>query len=261
MKKTVLNQTRAAAFAAFASLGLVSLSAHADVDQFGVYGENKSQESPQTMAVELRLGQYLPQVDDEFEGGAHPFRDHFGGKNRWLVGLELDWQLLRLKGIGSLGPGVGVGYTTMKSKDFHDPASEEQREVAAEGSTLKVLPMYGVAVLRIDALHERTPVPLAFYGKAGIGYAMWWANYADSLDIASGSKANDTSWGTNWALGASLLLDALDRRAANNMDATNGINNSFVFIEWYNSNLNGFGNSSTMQVGDSTWMAGLAFEL
>src|SRR5690606_5011868 len=60
---------------------------------------------------------------------------------------------------------------------------------------------------------------------------------------------------------ASFLLDALDRRAANNMDATNGINNSLVFIEWYNSNLDGFGSSNKMQIGDSTWMAGLAFEL
>lgn len=260
MKTTVLNQTCVSALAAGA-LCFVSLPAHADVDQFGAYGDSKSQESPQTMAVELRIGQYLPQVDDEFAGGAHPFRDHFGGKNRWLVGVELDWQLLRIPGIGSLGPGVGVGYTTMKSKDFHDPASDDTREEAAEGSTLKILPMYGVAVLRIDALHERTPIPLAFHGKAGIGYGMWWANYAESLDVANGSKANDTSWGTNWALGASLLLDALDQRAANNMDASNGINNSFVFIEWYNSNLDGFGSSNKMQIGDSTWIAGLAFEM
>jgi len=260
MKKTVLNQTRVSALVAGVSC-LVSLPARADVDHFGAYGDAKSQESSRSMAVELRIGQYLPQVDDEFGGGAHPFRDHFGGKNRWLVGLELDWQLLRFKGIGSLGPGVGIGYTSMKSRDFYDPAGEPSREQASEGSTLKILPMYGVAVLRIDALHERTPVPLGFYGKAGVGYGVWWASYAESLDVANGSKANDTSWGTHWALGASFLLDALDRRAANNMDATNGINNSLVFIEWYNSNLDGFGSSNKMQIGDSTWMAGLAFEL
>lgn len=260
MKKTVLNHIRVRAFAASA-LCLVSLPAYADVDYFGPYGAAKSQESARSMAVELRLGQYLPQVDEEFAGGAQPFRDHFGGKNRWLVGLELDWQLFRIDGIGSLGPGVGVGYTSLKSRDFHDPASAPSREQASEGSTLKILPMYGVAVVRIDALHQRTPIPLAFYGKAGVGYGIWWANYADSLDAVNGSKANDTSWGTHWALGASLLLDALDRRAANNMDATNGINNSFVFVEWYNSNLDGFGSSNKMQIGDSTWMAGLAFEL
>lgn len=260
MKKTVLNRTAVSALTVSA-FGLVSLPAHADVDHFGVYGDSKSQESPRSMAVELRIGQYLPQVDDEFAGGARPFQDHFGGKKRWLVGVELDWQLLRLDGIGSLGPGVGIGYTMMTSKDFHDPASEANREEAAEGSSLKVIPMYGVAVLRIDALHERTPIPLAFFGKAGIGYGVWWANYADSLDVAQGSKANDTSWGTNWAIGASLLLDALDRRSANNMDATNGINNSFVFIEWYNSSLDGFGSSNKMQIGDRTWIAGLAFEM
>ena len=258
MKKTALIQTGFASLA-LATVSSVSLTSRADVDQFGVYGDTQLTSSPQTMAVELRLGQYLPQVDDEFGGGATPFKDHFGGKSRWMLGLELDWQLLRLERIGSLGPGIGFGYTSLESKDYHDPPGGD-REVAAEGSTLKILPLYAVAVLRIDALAEQTPVPLSFYGKGGFSYAYWWASYAEGLDVVEGTKANDTSWGTNWALGVSLLLDALDRRAANNMDASNGINNSYVFLEWYNSDLSGLG-SNTMQVGDNTWMAGLAFEL
>lgn len=260
MKKTVSNLTCVSTLVASA-VCLVSVPSWAEVDQFGYYGDNKLSESPQTMAFELRIGQYLPQVDDEFGGGAHPFRDHFGGKKRWMLGVELDWQLLRLKGIGSLGPGVGIGYTSLKSKDYYDPSTDTTREQAAEGSTLKILPMWGVAVVRIDALHERTPIPLAFYGKAGVAYGMWWATYADALDIAGGAKSNDTSWGTTWSLGASLLLDALDRRSANNMDASNGINNSYLFIEWTNSDYTGFGSSSTMQIGDSTWTAGLTFEM
>ncbi len=138
---------------------LVAPSVRADVDEFGQYGDVKRQESPQNMAVEIRLGPYLPDVDSEFGNGSQPFTDHFGKKNRWMLGLELDWQLLKLDRIGSLGPGVGFGYTTMESKDFHDPADDSDRDEAAEGSTLKVLPFYGVAVLRIDALAKRTPCP------------------------------------------------------------------------------------------------------
>jgi hypothetical protein len=234
----------------------------AEVDEFGQYGDVKRQESPQNMAVEIRLGPYLPDVDSEFGNGSQPFTDHFGKKDRWMLGLELDWQLLKLDRIGSLGPGVGFGYTMMESTDYHDPADESDRDEAATGSTLKVLPFYAVAVVRIDALAKRTPVPVAFFGKAGIGYGMWWANYATSVDTADdGTKAKDTSWGTHWTLGAAFLLDSLDPRAANNMDATNGINNSYIFVEWYNSDLSGLGSKSTMQIGDSTWMAGLALEM
>jgi hypothetical protein len=259
MKKIVPNKTFLAVFAFGVASSMTRVS-HADVDYFGAYGDAKTQTSPQTMAVELRVGRYLPNVDDEFGGGATPFEDHFGRKQRWMVGMELDWQLLQMEGIGSLGPGVGFGYTALTSRDFHDAPGSSNREEAAEGSSLKILPLYAVAVLRIDALAQRTPVPLAFYGKGGLSYAYWWATYSQGLDRVEGTKASDTSWGTTWALGVSLLLDALDRRAANNMDATNGINNSYVFLEWYNSDLSGFG-SNKMQVGDSTWMAGLAFEL
>jgi hypothetical protein len=241
---------QACVVAGLASSLLVAPSLRAEVDEFGQYGELKRQESPQNMAVEIRLGPYLPDVDSEFGNGSQPFTDHFGTKDRWMLGLELDWQLLKLDRIGSLGPGVGFG------------AGDGERAEAAEGSTLKVMPFYGVAVVRIDALAKRTPVPLAFFGKAGVGYGMWWASYAASVDTADdGSKAKDTSWGTHWALGAAFLLDALDPRSANNMDATNGVNNSYLFIEWYNSDLSGLGSKSTMQIGDSTWMAGLALEL
>jgi hypothetical protein len=259
-QSTLLRQ--ACVVPGLASVLLVAPSLRAEVDEFGQYGEMKRQESPQNMAVEIRLGPYLPDVDSEFGNGSQPFTDHFGTKDRWMLGLELDWQLLKLDRIGSLGPGVGFGYTTMESTDYHDPAGDDDRDEAAEGSTLKVMPFYGVAVLRIDALAKRTPVPLMFFGKAGVGYGMWWASYASSVDTADdGSKAKDTSWGTHWTLGAAFLLDALDPRSANNMDATNGINNSYVFVEWYNSDLSGLGSKSTMQIGDSTWIAGLALEM
>lgn len=232
------------------------------IDEFGAFGPAQKQESPQSLAVEVRVGGYLPNVDDEFGSGSAPFADHFGTDNRWLIGLELDWQLLRIDGIGSLGPGVGVGFTSLSSEDYHDPPGTEDREPAAEGSSLTILPFYGVGVLRIDALAQRTPVPLAFFAKAGLGYAMWWASYADGIDSADdGSAASDTAWGTHWALGAAFLLDVLDRKAANNMDASNGVNNSYVFVEWYNSSLDGFGAADVMQVGDSTWMAGLMLEM
>jgi hypothetical protein len=58
-----------------------------------------------------------------------------------------------------------------------------------------------------------------------------------------------------------LLLDFFDPRAAREADNSVGINNSYLFTEWYYSDLSGFGSSNRMQVGTSTWVLGLALEI
>jgi hypothetical protein len=57
-----------------------------------------------------------------------------------------------------------------------------------------------------------------------------------------------------------LLLDFFDPDAALEVDNSVGVNNSYFFIEWYVSKLDGF-DGSKMQVGTNTWMLGLALEI
>lgn len=227
------------------------------VDEFGPYGgleRGAERESDQNVAVEVRFGPYLPNVDDEFDG-ATPFEDTFGDKNRYLVGLEVDWQALRIPKFGTLGPGIGWGYTTMSAKAFRLDGSR-----ADESTSLTLMPMYVVGVLRVDVLARETPVPLVPYAKAGVGYALWWANNADGTSSVGGERGRSASYGVQYALGGMLLLDFFDRDSAIQMDAATGINNSYFFIEWYRSFLDGFGGDQ-MQVGTNTWMLGLAFEI
>lgn len=229
------------------------------VDEFGAFGYDQlPRETPQDFAFELRFGPYRPNIDDEFAGAETPFELHFGGDTRWSVGFELDWQLLRIPYVGTLGPGFGAAFTRGSLVSFLEDGSV----ASSQETQLNLIPMYGVAVLRIDPLIRYTPVPLAFSAKAGIGYAMWWISGDEGVvrDDA-GYRAEDTSWGTQLALGVQLHLNPFDRSSAHALDTTYGINHSYLFIEWYRSDLDGFGSGRDMQVGTSSWIAGITLEM
>lgn len=226
------------------------------VDEMGAYGgkeERGQYESEQNAAFELRFGPYRPLVDEGL--GAKPFERTFGDDNRYLFGFEVDWQILRIPMVGTLGPGVGWGYTRFKDEALLADGSGR----SAQATTLSIMPMYLVGVLRVDVLARNTVIPLVPYAKAGFGYALWWAGdgdgaaYNDNGDVGRGS-----SYGFQFALGGMLMLDFLDRDSAVQMDATTGVNNSYFFLEWYRADL---GTNERMNVGTNTWMLGFAFEI
>ncbi len=237
-------------------LGTTTPATAQGVDEFGPYGglEDSSRlQSPQHMAVELRVGPYFPRIDDSTSGT--PYADIFGDKQRFLVGAEFDYQVLRIPAVGSLGPGVGIGTFSAKAKaplaDGSGASGEETR--------LRVLPAHLVAVLRVDVLAQRTKVPLAAYAKGGLGYALWWARGEQHLERADGVVGKGSSYGYHLAVGGMFLLDSLDRNSALEMDATTGINSVYAFGEFVTTSLDGFG-SDRLNVGATTWMAGIVLE-
>jgi hypothetical protein len=253
----------ALALAVLGSAFGVLWSARADaqgVDEFGAYGGLEragAAESPQHAALELRFGRYVPQVDSEFGATATPFEDTFGGDSRYLIGLEVDWQALRIASVGTLGPGFGWGYTKA-SADAPIAATTERSD---QRTTLTVMPMYLVGVFRADVLARETPIPLVGYVKGGLGYALWWVSGPDRLARDDdGVVGKGSSYGPQFALGGMLLLDFMDEESAIELDNATGMNNSYFFVEWYVSDLDCFG-GDCMQVGANTWMLGLALEI
>src|SRR5690349_18627432 len=105
-------------------LGLFPTNARAQgVDEFGRYGprkENYFGESPQHVAVEIRVGRYKPSIDDEFASSAPypPYQTMFGDDNRYSIGLEVDWQAIRIPYLGTFGPGFGISYTKITANSF-----------------------------------------------------------------------------------------------------------------------------------------------
>ena len=252
------------ALALFTGVGCFAIARAAlaqGVDDLGPYGYDENTfASPQHAALELRFGRYLPDVDSEFDSsGQTPFADHFGKKNRYLLGMELDWQAFRIPHLGTLGPAVGWGLTKLAGKNFLE-ADGETLVAPGQVSTLTIMPMYAVAVLRADIISRETPVPLAPYAKFGFGYALWWIDDGTKLERNAGVTAKDVSFGLHGALGVALLLDPFEPVAAADLDATSGINNSYVFVEWTVSDLDGFGGDQ-MQVGTNTWTLGLTLEM
>jgi hypothetical protein len=245
------------AFAALAVFSSLAGGARAQqVDEYGIYHERErgaNVESPQHAAFEIRFGRYVPNIDDEFSG-ATPYETTFGGKDRYVFGLEADWQMLRIPYLGTLGPGLGIGYTHFSAPAFVTGTGER----AGENTGLMVIPMYLLGVLRADVVARETPVPFVPYVKLGLGSAIWRITNGGGTARADNLAGSGISWGPQFALGGMLLLDFFDKDSAKNLDNEVGINNSYFFMEWAVSKL-GAGNQ--LEVGTSTWALGLAFEI
>ncbi|MEO8183524.1 MAG: MXAN_2562 family outer membrane beta-barrel protein [Deltaproteobacteria bacterium] len=215
------------------------------------------------MAFELRFGPYAPRID---EGTDTPIREQiFGDKTRYQFGFEIDGQLWRAPHVGTLGVGLGWSYTRLSGLNLPENAPDAPILDAkiTQKSSLNIMPLYVVGVLRVDVLAKELHVPLVGYGKFGLGYALWWVN--DGLGTARACDANgenctrgrDTSVGTQAALGAMFLLDWLQPSSGAELDNAMGINNSYLFLEWSVSNFGG----DQMNVGTNTWVTGLAVEM
>jgi hypothetical protein len=221
-------------------------------DELGSFQHHTEHESEQTSAIEARMGPYRPDVDDAVAGT--PFDDIFG-KTRYAVGLEYDWQLLRIPAVGTLGPGVGASYVRYSAKA--PLASTGER--SGQDTRLWILPVWGVGVLRVDTLARNFKIPLVPYGKLGLVYALWNCSTGGNRCRSSdGTLGRGTETGYMYAAGLMLLLDWLDPASAKEMDNSVGVNNSYFFGEFWGSDVNSFGDG--MQVGTKSWTLGLAFE-
>ena len=248
-----------AALTTTACILLPSLAAHAQgVDEFGGYGQRRGvqSESKQQAAFELRMGRYVPEVDGQVTGS--PFGDTFGSSNRYIFGAEVDWQVLRIPHFGTLAPGFGWGYTKFTAKAPFANGSGP----SATSTRLAIMPMYLVGVARADVIAKDFKVPLVPYAKLGIGYGLWWSSDGQrSATAPDGKQGRGASYGLTYALGAMFLLDVLDEDDAISADGIVGINNSYIFAEWFRPQLDGFGSNKVLDIGSSSWLLGIALEM
>ncbi len=244
---------RLAACGAFAAFVLFAGESRAF--EFGTPEQAHPFRSPQNFAFELRFTPYKPQVDDEPGLTSRPFEQTFGTNPRLGIGLELDWQTYRIPHVGTIGPGLGVGLVTM-SRNVETISGRASRDETA----LTIYPFTAVAVLRGDVLWRELGFPIVPYAKAGLGLGLWRASNTLGTSEANGVKGKGASWGTDIALGASFVLDSIDRGASVNMDNATGINSTSVFFEYYWLSLDGLAQSHALYVGTATWAMGLAFE-
>lgn len=210
--------------------------------------------SPQFAALELRLGPYRPNVDDEF-GSATPFADVFGTGSSVHVALEFDWQVLRIPYFGSLGPGVSAGYVHYGAEAFFADGSGR----SMQKTSLWIVPLSAVGVLRIDVLAHELGIPLVPYGKFGINYSLWQSRDAGKTSKDSqGVSGFGGEWGLQAQLGLMLHLNFFSSQMTLDLDNATGVNHAYLFIEWLKSDL--YQLTDGLQTGTSTWVTGLTLE-
>lgn len=220
---------------------------------------HRKYESPQHFAVEVRFAPYWPNIDSEPAlGGKRPYHDTFGDHPwaRLLAAVEFDWQALRIPHIGTIGPGLSVGYTSMSAAALKIDGTC----CSPANTNLEIFPFYGVAVLRVDALMRDLRIPLVPYAKAGVGVGIWrtWDDGGGTSTV-SGVTGNGLSIGPHLAGGIALQLDVFDPRAARMLDEATGINHTYFYAEGLWSGLGELGGNQ-LRVGTTTWVLGLALE-
>jgi hypothetical protein len=237
----------------------VPLTARAD-DESGVLdSRHRKFESPQRWALEFRFAPYRPRIDDAPElNGATPYASTFGTMPRLEIAIELDWQALRIPHVGTLGPGLSAGYTSMGDKAR---LKSNPSQSSAEDTTIEIYPMYGVLVFRADAIQRDLHIPLVPYAKGGLGLAFWRASNSLGTSSADNVSGKGHTVGAQFAIGLALHLNDFDGGAARNLDNSVGINHTYAFFELMSAQLTGLGQTHALFVGTNTWVTGLAFEM
>jgi len=253
------NLRAAATLLAVAFVGLAPRFAAGQERQEVLYGRHQTFESPQHFAFEARFSGFTPEIDsDPNLQGKTPYGDTFGTSARLLFSAELDWQAARIPHVGTIGPGLAIGYASMS-----DPAQFEPPRSGASGetTTLEIFPFYAVGVLRADALWRELHVPLVPYAKVGLSMALWRASNTLGTSHAQGISGLGRSFGTQIGLGLGFNLNVLDDYAARNFDDSMGVNATYLFAEWTRADYNGLWfQSDPLRVGASYWTFGLTFE-
>ncbi len=235
---------------------LLLVVADADAITLGTPAQERPFRSAQNFALEFRVSPYSPAVDEEPGLRGTPFRDRFGDAPRVAIGLELDWQTLRIPFVGTVGPGLGVGIVSMSR-----PSKTVSGRPSGDEYGLTIHPLYLAAVLRGDALWRDLGVPFVPFAKLGLGAGVWRAwNSIGTARSPDGTAGRGITWGTLLAVGASLPLDALDPTSSRSVDSAVGINATHLFVEYYWLALDGLFQRDALHVGTRTWAAGLAFE-
>lgn len=217
--------------------------------------------SPQHFALEIKLGPFTPNIDAGL--GSKPYQELFGDDPGLMIQTEFDFQIWR--GFGSIGVGGSIGYFDKGAAPFADngasgsPATGDDR-VAGETS-ITLVPLALLAVYRFDVLSERYNIPLVPYIKLGLAYTLWFIYRGDgSIADYEGDEAEGGSFGWQLNIGVALLLDIFEPQSAKSLDDDLGINNTYLFIEFYHLDAAGFSGDTALDVGDTSLLGGLAIE-
>lgn len=143
--------------------------------------------------------------------------DVFGKQNDVVkVQYGLGWRLVE----GQLSAGFAQDLGFLRTAD--GAASDEH-------DMFTLWPLEAALTARLDVFDEQWVVPTA---SVGGDYWIWRENWyvPDGSGADSGRTGGKLGW--HWAAGGMLRLDAFDRKAASELEASAGIQDTFVVAEY-----------------------------
>jgi hypothetical protein len=217
-----------------------------------------TQEAEANFQLQIRFGPYSPDVDEESGLTGQPFKTIFGSGSELLFELGVDYEIWH--GFGTVTAGGSFGFVQFLGK-----ALTSTGEKSTDTTVLNLLPLRLNVGYHFDLLSKEFAIPLVPYVTGGISYYIWWVldGVGDTAEWENADgdsfKAQGGIFGMHVFVGLKLLLDWLDEGAAANLYDDVGVINTFLFVEYAISWVDGFGGDH-MNVGDQTFMFGLMME-
>lgn len=203
-----VRRSRAGALAALVAAGTLGSSVAQAQD--GGSSVFRRDETPAWANFEIQYASF--QFDD---GSYQQVYGNSAGNLRVQAGL----QLFRY---AELDLGVGYLYSTGNTVDASGTSSREE-------VFLEWLPVDLSASLRLHIIDEQPIVP---YGQIGMDYVFWRENPLDADGRFTGAEVGGGKFGWHWGVGGNILLDMFSPRRASMLEATTGINDTWLVIEY-----------------------------
>ena len=215
----------------------------------------------------LRLGPYTPQIDSQTSvrnsAGQGPYQAMFGG---YSILPMLDVDRFLWTGLGQLGVGISIGYmgkTAHAFTDGSDPNDPNRPRSPGDTTAFRLIPLQLTAVYRFSYLDDEYGIPVVPYLRGGFGYYVWWStdpagNFSrDPMD--ANNRALGATAGLVGSVGIAIRAERIDAEAARSMHES-GLEHAGFYAELNTGWVDGFGKSTKLDVGDTTWFAGVDFE-
>ena len=193
--------------------------------------------SPEGYLLSFGVGAYRP------DPGSESFDLVYSGSGPLLLG-EFDLFFYRIPFIGPIGLGLQGGWAAYSGTACLQDSAPGQCNPSSDSAKFTLFPLNASAVVRIDAMARKTPVPLVFTGRIGFNSVFF-------NERVGGRKSSGRSHGLGWGAQIALELNFVNERRANALDEDWGINSSFFFFEIAGSNTN-----SRAPVGDKFYFFG-----
>lgn len=229
----------ASALVLMALVGLDPGRAGAEKGSGNMSGTSGEGWTPEGYLLSFGVGAYRPDPGNEAFDLIYP------GDNGPLLLAEFDFFLYRVPFLGPIGIGIAGGWAGYDGVACQaGTISPSGCTPSTETSKFSLFPLNALAVVRVDALARKTPVPFVFTGKIGYSNVFF-------TEKVGGSKQGGRGHGFTWAARFAVELNFINPRRANSLDEDWGINSSFFFFELAGSDAN-----NGAPVGDKLYFTG-----